>query len=240
MQTHHCNSKADKKIKKVVFGLLVISAGAILLGFNLGYLHDSWRPVVFSWQMLLIAIGLINIFGKDSWLTGFLLVTVGSFFLLPEIYEFNFNFTALLWPLLLIVAGLLILFKFGRKNWFHHGSIISKVESGVLEEVNIFGGSKQIITSEDFKGGKMVNIFGGAEIDLTKTKMQSNVCELEMVCIFGGVSLIIPPDWNVKMNIASVMGGFADKRYSHNITNADKTLIIKGVAILGGGEIKNI
>lgn len=239
MYTDDCFSGKSRKMKKIVFGLLVITAGALLLAFNFDLLDKSWLRVVFSWQMLLIAIGLINLFAKDSWLAGFILISVGGFFLLPEVYDFSFSFTKMLWPLLLIVLGLLILFKFGTKKWFRHGTIHSKMEDGVIEEVNIFGGSKQIITTKNFRGGKMVNIFGGSEIDLSKVEMDGNSCDLEVVCIFGGVSLIVPANWNVKLQVASVMGGFADKRFAQQVGEGDCIINIKGVAILGGGEIKS-
>jgi hypothetical protein len=41
----------------------------------------------------------------------------------------------------------------------------------------------------------------------------------------------------VQVEVVSIFGGFSDKRHSSTI-DRDKKLIIKGVAIFGGGEIK--
>jgi len=56
--------------------------------------------------------------------------------------------------------------------------------------------------------------------------------------VFGGASLIIPPDWNVKSDVLNLFGGFSDKRRTSQVNN-NKTLTIKGVVIFGGGELKS-
>ena len=61
---------------------------------------------------------------------------------------------------------------------------------------------------------------------------------LEVVMVFGGASLIIPPDWNVKSDVLNLFGGFSDKRRTSQVNN-NKTLTIKGVVIFGGGELKS-
>ena len=51
---------------------------------------------------------------------------------------------------------------------------------------------------------------------------------------------ILYQDWNIKINIISIFGGFADKRLiSENDIDPSKKLIIKGIVIFGGGEIKS-
>ena len=61
-----------------------------------------------------------------------------------------------------------------------------------------------------------------------------------MICVFGGTSLTVPDDWNIHIKIVSIFGGFADKRRSksENIYS-EKEILIKGVCIFGGGEIKS-
>jgi len=64
---------------------------------------------------------------------------------------------------------------------------------------------------------------------------------LEVTMIFGGSKFIVPEDWDIKLEITSVFGGFSDKR-QRTIVVPDKSrqLVISGVAIFGGGEITNI
>jgi len=44
-----------------------------------------------------------------------------------------------------------------------------------LDAVSIFGGVKKMILSKDFKGGEIVNIFGGADIDFTQADIKGQV-----------------------------------------------------------------
>ena len=63
---------------------------------------------------------------------------------------------------------------------------------------------------------------------------------LDVTCIFGGVEIIVPGDWNIKVEVAAVLGGFEDNRKAPGKpVDPDKTLIIKGVTVFGGGEIKS-
>jgi len=59
-----------------------------------------------------------------------------------------------------------------------------------------------------------------------------------MVALFGGSSLIVPSDWNVKVEVFNIFGGYVDRRMSNQV-DYNKTLVIKGVTIFGGGDVKS-
>ena len=68
----------------IVFALFVIAAGALLMLFNLQALPAWYKPIVFSWQTLLIAGGLLTLFFRRGWGMSVVLVLVGGFLLLPK------------------------------------------------------------------------------------------------------------------------------------------------------------
>ena len=70
--------------KGIGFGLILVLAGALMLAFNFGALPQELKRVVFSWQMLLIAIGTFNLF-KRQFTSGVILILVGTFFIIPRI-----------------------------------------------------------------------------------------------------------------------------------------------------------
>ncbi|WP_164849942.1 LiaF transmembrane domain-containing protein [Mucilaginibacter limnophilus] len=108
-----------------------------------------------------------------------------------------------------------------------------------LDAVAIFGGVDRIIVSKSFKGGEIVNIFGGSEIDFTKADIQGQVI-LEITQVFGGTKLIIPPHWHVISDVSSIFAGVDDKRMRHTTTiNNEKVLVIKGVSIFAGIDIRS-
>ncbi|MET0243060.1 MAG: DUF5668 domain-containing protein [Flavitalea sp.] len=108
------------------------------------------------------------------------------------------------------------------------------------EEIDIaavFGAVNRKVFSKNFKGGEAVCVLGGSEIDMMNADITEGPIELEIVCILGGATLFIPPNWYVKTNMSSVFGGVDDRRKNIN-PDPSKVILIKGVCIFGGMEIK--
>ena len=93
-----------------------------------------------------------------------------------------------------------------------------------------------MILSKEFKGGDIVNIFGGAEIDLTQADIKGKAV-LDLVQIFGGTKIIIPSDWQVQSKMVALFGGIEDKRNPALPKNPDKILVIDGTSIFAGIDI---
>ncbi|SEM15277.1 Cell wall-active antibiotics response 4TMS YvqF [bacterium A37T11] len=109
-----------------------------------------------------------------------------------------------------------------------------------IDSVSIFGNVKKNVISNNFKGGEIVNIMGGAEINLMHADIQGPVV-LEVVQIFGGTKIIIPAHWNVHPEMAAVFGGVEDQRFTFNVIPDDtRILYIKGTSIFGGITIKSV
>jgi predicted membrane protein len=107
-----------------------------------------------------------------------------------------------------------------------------------LESIAIFGAVRKSIVSKTFKGGDIVCVFGGAEINLMQADIQGRVT-LDITCVFGGAKLIIPSNWDVQPETMAILGGIEDKRQINNTTSTDKILVLTGVTCLGGIEIKS-
>ena len=240
METVHIHHCKNNRMKKIVFGILLLVTGSLLLAFNFELLPIAYKSIIFSWPMLLVAIGLVNFFSKESYVGGLIMMIIGGYFLLLKFFPEHYSVLSLYWPVLLILIGLVIILKKSVFNFHHHFEKNTTTDSSYIEEVNIFGGNKHQVNASVFKGGKIVNVFGGSQIDLTKTNLEDGRNVLELVCVFGGVEMIVPSDWVIHVEVASVLGGFADKRANvGNNIQGGKELYIKGVVVFGGGEIKN-
>lgn len=125
----------------------------------------------------------------------------------------------------------------------HGWNIESKgiVGDDLIDYVNIFSGGERQIVSQNFKGGKISAIFGGIELDLTKASLAPGYSELEIACVFGGATIIVPDDWHISIQVTPILGGFSDSRKLSPGRTVDpaKHLIIKGVVVFGGGEVKS-
>ncbi|HSK13591.1 MAG TPA: LiaF domain-containing protein [Phnomibacter sp.] len=108
-----------------------------------------------------------------------------------------------------------------------------------IECTAIFGGVKRTVVSKNFKGGEIVAIFGGAEVDLTHADIQG-VVQLEATNILGGTKLIVPPTWDVQSEMVAILGGVEDKRrIQPELIDRSKRLVLVGTAFLGGLEVKS-
>jgi predicted membrane protein len=109
-----------------------------------------------------------------------------------------------------------------------------------LDSVSVFSGVKKTILSKDFKGGEIVNIFGGSEIDLTQADINGRVI-IDATQVFGGIKLFVPAHWQVVSDVAAVFAGFDDKRRFATAAqqNPDKILVIKGISIFAGIDIRS-
>ncbi len=108
-----------------------------------------------------------------------------------------------------------------------------------LDTVSVFGGVKKTILSKDFKGGDVINIFGGAELDFTQADINGRII-LDITQIFGGTKIIIPSHWQVVSDIAAVFGSIDDKRIKSTAAlNSEKILVLKGVSIFAGIDVRS-
>jgi len=223
--------------KSVAFGVLVILAGVLLLARNSGMLEPWVSRIVFSWEMLLVAIGFLNIFSKHSIWSGLILISLGVFFILVNYFSLPFTLWHVFWPVLIIFLGLSLIFGASRMRKHHFFQEASGSEDS-FEDLAIFGGGERRVMSQEFRGGKIVALFGGSKIDLSHANLAPGTNVIEVVAIFGGTSLLVPADWNVKVEVFNIFGGYADKRMINHV-DYNKTLVIKGVTIFGGGEIRS-
>jgi len=164
----------------------------------------------------------------------------GVFYLKNVLNIIDFNFWQIFWPAILILAGIMIIFR----HQLDRGSEKKTILDGehVIDEVALFGGGDRVVTSQQFQGGKVTTIFGGLNYNMLKAKLAPGSNEIDVFCLFGGMKLIVPEGWTVKIKVLSLFGGFSDKhRYRVPETNTDQSseLVIKGTVIFGGGEIKS-
>ncbi len=234
------SSRHDSKSSRITFGTILIIVGALYLLQTLSFFSFNISHIIFSIPFVIFFIGLMVLINSRNKLLGVILTILGFLVLLPRIssdFYFNDNF---LMPLILIALGVLIIFR--RRSAYHYNDWKSgkTFDKDYIDEVAIFGGSHKIITSDNFKGGNITSIFGGSELDFTQCKLAEGDVIVDIVMIFGGANFIIPRDWNVRINVTPIFGGFSNKMMRNPGVPLDntRTLIIKGVAIFGGGEIK--
>jgi predicted membrane protein len=229
-------------------GLFIVALGVIWLLRKAGVYLPGW---IFSWQTILIVIGLgIGVGNNFRNAASWVLIGIGTIFLINDIFFIPFEIRQYFWPVLVIAIGLVIIFK-PRSRWRKHvgdgDSVDSHVEVGsgtgtfgrddVLDIVSIFNGLKRSITSKNFKGGESVTVFGGSEINLLQADFEKEAV-LDVTVVFGGLKLIVPKNWEVRTEVTSILAGVEDKRYSAvEVLPDEKVFIITGTVVFGGIDI---
>lgn len=242
---------------KILGGILLVTIGGLLLAREFGADIPWW---IFTWKMLLIGIGIVSGikhgFTKLFWLVP---LGVGLAFLINDHFYPGIINTHMIWPVVLIVIGIVFIFnpkrkwgaaaehKWQKKSGGSHGftlpaegELLQVTGDGNLEITAFMSGVEKVVMSKDFRKGEINAFMGGAQVDMSQSDMHSTA-SLEVNAVMGGVKLIIPGHWEVVSEINCILGGVEDKRRLTPPQDAAlrKTLILEGNAVMGGIEIRN-
>jgi|HubBroStandDraft_1064217.scaffolds.fasta_scaffold06937_4 hypothetical protein len=206
-------------------GLLMIAFGGLLLLGALGILHVGLYSL---WPLLLIIWGVWVIgraFGGDGAL---------SFKIKAAIRDKFENATGTQsggeWADKI---------KDSIHESFHNFKTGDSTESE-FDYMAIFGGIKQRVAVKNFRGGRLMAIFGGFELDLTRADIEGPSAVIDASALMGGGEIRVPDTWIVELRGTALLGGYTDETHQHISDSATaKHLIVKGIAALGGVVIKN-
>lgn len=248
----------------ITAGIVILIIGGVLMLKALGIWFPSW---VFTWPMILVAIGVVSLV-KNKYQSGFgvFMILFGSFFLVKNSFGFPKGLEPYLIPAGLILFGLYLIAKKQRQDKIFNEDFFksyqkkikdptSSADSGfssssyqnaafndtgeVLNAQALFTGIQKRVLSKNFRGGKTSAIFGGTEIDLSQSDLADGAI-LNVEVAFGGVKLVVPPHWDLQINVSNIFAGIEDKRmYNPAATDSTKVLKIYGSIIFGGLEIKS-
>lgn len=237
--------------RRFFFGFLLLLIGLVMILERSGIISWEIYDFLFSWKMLLVAIGAFVFFSGNR-AAGIIVMGIGTFFMLPDIFDDYIEIKRFFWPSILLLIGLAIMFgdqqrKRLKKNFqFSEGSTgytngSSRVSSDFFDELIIFGGREINMVTPNLMGGHSTAIFGGIEIDLRQCQISQQGCAIELTTIFGGNVVKVPNDWTILNKVTTIFGGYSDLRIKDPsyTPNPSKTIVLTGVCIFGGTEIRN-
>jgi predicted membrane protein len=229
----------------LVWGAIIVIVGAALLLDHMGI--APFDRIYRFWPCILIVFGIMNIVAQSNRGFGILLILAGTALQLSKLGVIHLTFEEL-WPMAVIGVGFLVMWgslearglvRSGRSAGAQGGTPLQNT----INAVAVFGGSERSITSQNFQGGKVVSLFGGVELDFREADIEGEEALLEINCIFGGVEIRVPETWHVHSRSLPVFGGYSDKtrgiRAPDQAAIKKKALVITGMVLFGGIEIKN-
>lgn len=231
---------------KILSGLFIIFFGSVFLAERSGVHVPEW---LLSWESILIAIGTVMLFRHNfRHFIGYALITVGAAFIIDDYYPQIID-TKLILPVLVILFGVVMVAKatnlFGSKKKRSSSNVMFDEDSEItgddyIEATTLFGGVKKNVTSKNFRGADINTTFGGTEINLTKADIQGPIT-ISSRTTFGGMTLIVPSNWQVNSEITAVFGSVEDQRGvpSDNQYEPGKVVTLEGSCTFGGVEIQS-
>ena len=239
--------------EKVITGGLLLLLGVLFIldNFHMIDAGSLWD----YWPLFLIGPGLSRVLTpthRGQRVGGFILVAIGSFFLLRNLGFLWVPFHKV-WPFGLVALGLYVIWQAAtpRVPAAMTGSMggapasLAGASTGpgvpvALSEFALCGGGHRIVQTNDFRGGTVTVIAGGFEIDLRKTSIAGDSASIEIFAMMGGCVLRVPETWKVELNVTPLLGGIDMKaRMLAPAEGAPKILRINGFILMGGVEVKN-
>lgn len=217
---------------RLVVGLFLMALGVI---FTLGNLRlIDTRQYLRFWPAVLIAIGIQKLVapGAGARWVAWLWIGIGSWLLAGHLGMISVDFWKL-WPgLLILCLGASLAYRALNPG---RGSLGTSDDA-----VNMFAlMAGHVLTSHStaFRGGDMVAVMGGCELDLRQADLADGEVVIETLALMGGIEIKVPEDWTVVCKGFPVMGGFEDTTKPRGETG--KRLIVRGLALMGGVEVHN-
>lgn len=217
-------------------GPLLILIGILFLAQTLD-IFSFGRVVANWWPLILIIIG----FGKlrgDNKTGGTLLFVLGIVFLSATLGIVNWGNVLRFWPLILIFIGISLLLKGRGASWGFVGKSEPTSED-IIKTSAILGGVSRVVSSANFKGGDIMALFGGVELDLREAKLSPDGCELNLTALFGGVEVTVPPEWRVSVSGSPILGAIENKTRLTGEGQEGAKVACQCTVAFGGVEIRN-
>lgn len=103
--------------------------------------------------------------------------------------------------------------------------------------VAILGGSTRKGQWHPPRNLRVFAVLGGVELDFRDAVLPPEGTVVDAACVLGGLEVTVPPELSVRVEGTGILGGFEDS--SRGEPGARPRLLIRGVAVLGGVEVKS-
>jgi len=220
---------------QLIFGLVIVLAGVLFTLDNLGIIQAE--AFTRYWPVALVLFGALRLAQARTGagvLSGLLFLVIGIWLLLEALTDFRVHLEDI-WPLLLVILGSYLVWQ----------GLSTRAASPALREGNvttisgmaILGAFARRSRSQAFRGADLTAIMGACEIDLRGAAIHGEAT-IDVFTMWGGIDISVPDDWTVESRVVPLLGGVEDKTRPPP-GGSEHRLIVRGVAIMGGVDIKN-
>jgi hypothetical protein len=218
---------------RLVLGIAILLAGIVFTLDNLGVLDAD--DFIDYWPLILVLVGLAKLTDArrtSGWISAGLWVLVGVWWTLFNLGIVEFH-PIDFWPVFLIIAGFFLVQRALRPS---RGG--AEATADRLTGFAVLGGTSRRTTSQQFQGGDFTAVMGGCEVDLREARIATAPAVIDVFAFWGGVEIRVPKDWVVDAQVTAILGGF-DDRTGQGPADETQRLVVRGLAMMGGVDIRN-
>jgi hypothetical protein len=103
--------------------------------------------------------------------------------------------------------------------------------------VNIFSGNHRRGAWDVPRAIRIVNVFGGAELDFSDARLTAETTYITVFCLFGGVNLRVRDGMRTISKALCIFGGVHNRSAPTPDPNAP-LLVVEGICLFGGVDIR--
>jgi hypothetical protein len=225
---------------RLVIGLLVVALGALFLAENLGWAPAEQLQRRF-WPAALAAIGVTLLLqpgrAPGRW-WGAVWVAAGGWIFADQQGWVEVGFWQLFAPLAVLVVGAHLVWRALAGGRDVPARRPGEEPEAFIHSFAIMAGNELRSVSRVFRGADLGAFMGAVTLDLRDSRMEGEQAVIDALAIWGGIEIRIPADWGVTSSVLPLLGGFEDKTQPRGAEPV-KRLLVRGIALMGGIEVKN-
>jgi hypothetical protein len=115
-------------------------------------------------------------------------------------------------------------------------SVANRVEENDVI-INVFAGNNRKGSWDVPRAIKVINVFGGAELDFSDARFTAETTYITVFCLFGGVHLRVRDGMRTISKTLCIFGGVDNRSPSTTDPNAP-LLVVEGLCLFGGVDIR--
>jgi hypothetical protein len=110
--------------------------------------------------------------------------------------------------------------------------------AGGRRHILVVQGGAELRPTGDEVGDAVVSVLmGGVLLDLRRTAPAGSPAQLDVLVVMGGLMLVVPEEWNVRLELETTMGGIRDGRTGSPGGDRAANLVVSGRVVMGGVEV---
>jgi hypothetical protein len=121
------------------------------------------------------------------------------------------------------------------------GIRVEPVPAGSTEEpeymINVFGGTTRKGAWHVPRMIRVINVFGGTDLDFTDATFSAQTTYITTFCLFGGIDVRVREGLRTVSRAVCIFGGVHNRGPSTSDTNAP-LVVVEGLVLFGGIDIK--